>query len=190
LKRVFRGWGLVALVAAVVVLADQLSKNWIRNNIPLNSALAPFAGFESWFRLVHWNNTGAAFGIMQGQGGIFVVIAVVVIVAVLIYLRQLPADEWAVKFCLGLMLGGAIGNLIDRLRFGQVTDFLLFMLPMRGRVLEWPAFNVADSCIVVGVILLAFLLLREDKSSPASPEPVEKPATPGEEQQDGYEPQV
>ncbi len=204
MKRFFRGWVWVALVAVLVVVADQLSKNWIRSNIPLNSALVPFPGLEPYFRLVHWNNTGAAFGILQGQGGIFVVIAVVVIVGVLMYLRQLPSDQWAVKLCLGLMLGGAVGNLVDRLQFsGQVTDFLLFSLPVGGRVFEWPAFNVADSCIVVGVILMAFLLLREENQRPAEPVvaedagtrergDVETPGSPAaEEKQDsGYEARV
>ena len=67
------------------------------------------------------------------------------------------------RICLGLQLGGAIGNLIDRLRFsGQVTDFVLFTLPVRGRVLLWPAFNVADASIVVGVLILAWILLRNE----------------------------
>jgi len=135
---------------------------------------------------VHWNNTGAAFGIMQGQGGIFIVIAVVVIVAALVYLRYLPAGTWLIKLCLALQLGGAAGNLIDRIQFGQVTDFVLLTLPVNGRVLQWPAFNVADSSIVVGVILLAFLLLREDgqrSKARESEHPAESAATTAEEQQ-------
>jgi signal peptidase II len=170
LKRFFHGWAWVPLIAALVVVADQFSKNWIRTNIPLNGAKAPFPALEPWFKLVHWNNTGAAFGILQGQGGLFVVIAVVVIVAVLVYLRHLPASDWPIKLALGLQLGGAIGNLIDRLRFGPVTDFLLLSLPLNDRVLQWPAFNVADSCIVVGVILLALLLLREEQQRTTSAE--------------------
>ncbi len=166
MKRFFQGWGWVPLVAILVLLADQLSKNWIRTHLAADTFIAPFPALEPWFKIVHWNNTGAAFGIMQGQGGIFVVIAVVVIVAALVYLRYLPAGSWLVKLCLALQLGGAAGNLVDRLRFGQVTDFLLFSLPVHDRVLQWPAFNVADSCIVVGVILLAVLLLREDSQRP------------------------
>ena len=95
-------------------------------------------------------------------------IALVVIVAVLVYARYLPAGSWAVRLCLGLQLGGAVGNLIDRIQWGHVTDFLSLTLPVRGRVLEWPAFNVADSSIVVGVILLAFLLMRGDDTEGAA----------------------
>jgi signal peptidase II len=163
-------WGVTLLVAAIVVALDQWSKRLIELNIPLGESLAPYPALEPWFRLVHWTNTGAAFGLLRGQAPIFIAIALVVIVAVLIYSRQLPADSWAVRFCLGLMLGGAIGNLIDRLhQSGQVTDFLLFSLPVGGRVYEWPAWNVADASIVVGTILLGILLLRSEqaKTTPA-----------------------
>ena len=163
-------WGVTLLVAAVVVALDQWSKRQIELNIPLGESLAPFPALEPWFRLVHWTNTGAAFGLLRGQAPIFIAIALVVIVAVLIYSRQLPADSWAVRLCLGLMLGGAIGNLIDRLhQSGQVTDFLLFSLPVGGRVYEWPAWNVADGSIVVGTILLGIVLLRSEqaKTTPA-----------------------
>ncbi len=196
MKRFFQGWGWVPLVAIVVLLADQLSKNWIRTNLAPNAFMAPFPALEPWFKIVHWNNTGAAFGILQGQGGIFVIIALVVIVAALVYLRYLPAGSWLIKLCLALQLGGAAGNLWDRLQFGQVTDFLLFSLPLRDRVLQWPAFNVADSCIVVGVILLAFLLLREDSQRPKQhvapdrqPMPDARPSAPHpvDEAQDEYE---
>jgi signal peptidase II len=163
-------WAVTVVVAIVVVVLDQWSKNLIEQNIPLGGSLAPFPALEPWFTLVHWTNTGAAFGLLRGQAPLFVAIALVVIVVVLIYSRQLPANSWAVRICLGLMLGGATGNLIDRLhQGGQVTDFLLFSLPVGDRVYSWPAWNVADACIVVGTILLGILLLRsEHAKAPAS----------------------
>jgi signal peptidase II len=158
-------WLVTVLVAVAVVILDQWSKHLIEQNISLGGSLVPFPALEPWFRLVHWTNTGAAFGILRGQAPLFVAIALVVIVAVLIFARQLPADSWAVRICLGLMLGGAAGNLIDRLhQSGQVTDFLLFSLPVAGRVYEWPAWNVADGSIVVGTILLGILLLRSEQT--------------------------
>ena len=163
-------WGVTLLVAAVVVALDQWSKRLIELNIPLGQSLAPFPALEPWFKLVHWTNTGAAFGLLRGQAPLFIGIALVVIVAVLIYSRQLPADSWAVRICLGLMLGGALGNLIDRLhQSGQVTDFLLFSLPVGGRVYEWPAWNVADASIVVSTILLRILLLRSEHAQAPIP---------------------
>jgi signal peptidase II len=113
----------------------------------MGGSLAPFPALEPWFKLVHWTNTGAAFGLLQGQAPLFVAIALVVIVAVLIYSRQLPADSWAVRICLGLMLGGAIGNLIDRVTVGAVLDFV----DVYWRNHHFWAFNVADSAITVGV---------------------------------------
>lgn len=165
MKKAIRQWSVVPLVALLVVVVDQWSKHLIVTNIPLGGAYVPFPALEPYFKLVHWPNTGAAFGLFQGQGSLFVVIAVVVIVAVLIYARYLPTDSTAVKICLGLQLGGAIGNnLFDRLRLGHVTDFLLFTLPVGDRVYMWPAWNVADASIVVGTIVLAVLLLRTERA--------------------------
>jgi signal peptidase II len=163
-------WLVTLLVAGIVVALDQWTKYRIEQNIPLGGSLAPFPALEPWFKLVHWTNTGAAFGLLRGQAPIFIAIALVVIVAVLIYARQLPADSWAVRICLGLMLGGATGNLIDRLhQSGHVTDFLLFSLPVGDRVYEWPAWNVADASIVVGTILLGILLLRSEQAKAPVP---------------------
>ena len=156
-------WLIVPLVALIVVVLDQWSKSLIKANIPLGGSYTPFPNLKPYFNLVHWPNTGAAFGLLQGQGILFVVIAVVVIVAVMVYARFLPADNLGVKICLGLQLGGAIGNnLIDRVQLGHVTDFLLFSLPVGGRVYMWPAWNVADASIVVGTIGLVILLLRAE----------------------------
>lgn len=167
LKRNLASWALLPLLAAAIVAADQWTKGWIENNIPFNGSLTPFPALEPYFKLVYWSNTGAAFGILQGQASLFILIAVVVIVAVLVYARQLPAEGWAVRACLGLQLGGAVGNLIDRLEHaGHVTDFLLFTLPVGERVYMWPAWNIADGAIVVGTILLGILLLRAERQRP------------------------
>ena len=163
-------WLVTLVIAAVVVALDQWTKYLIEQNIPLGGYLAPFPALEPWFKLVHWTNTGAAFGLLRGQAPLFIGIALVVIAAVLIYSRQLPSDSWAVRICLGLMLGGAIGNLIDRLhQGGHVTDFLLFSLPVGDRVYSWPAWNVADASIVVGTILLGILLLRSENAKAPAP---------------------
>ncbi len=164
-------WGVVPLIALVVIGFDHWTKSLIIKNIPLNGSYAPFPKLAAYFNLVHWYNTGAAFGIFQDQGLLFVAIALVVIAALVIYARYLPGNSWGVKICLGLQVGGAIGNnLIDRLRFGHVTDFLLFTLPVGNKVYMWPAWNIADGSIVVGTILLMILLLRtESKKGEAQP---------------------
>ncbi len=156
-------WGFLPLVAAIIVMADQWTKGLIEKNLALGGTYAPFPALEPYFKLVYFRNTGAAFGILQGYSGLFSVIAVVAIVVALIYAGRLPASNGLVRALLGLPLGGALGNLVDRLQHqGQVTDFLLFTLPVGDRVYAWPAWNVADASIVVGVILLGLLLLRAE----------------------------
>ena len=140
------------LTGLLIVTADQLSKLWIRSNLLVGQSL-PEAGF---FRLTHVHNTGAAFGLFQDQSFLLTIVALVGIAVLLVYAlfiyRRFPfLDDRLGKSALGLVLGGTVGNLIDRLRFGYVTDFI--------GVGIWPAFNIADSAIVVGVIIFAYSLL-------------------------------
>jgi len=140
------------LTGLLIVTADQLSKLWIRSNLLVGQSL-PEAGF---FRLTHVHNTGAAFGLFQGQSFPLTIVALVGIAVLLLYAlfiyRRFPfLDNVLGKSALGLVLGGTVGNLIDRLRFGYVIDFI--------GVGIWPAFNIADSAIVVGVIIFAYSLL-------------------------------
>ena len=139
------------LTALLVVVADQLSKMWIRSNLVVGQSL-PETGF---FRLTHIHNTGAAFGLFRGQSFPLTIVALVGIAVLLLYAlfiyRRFPIlDNKLGRSALGLVLGGTVGNLIDRLRLGYVTDFI--------DVGIWPAFNIADSAIVVGIIILAYSL--------------------------------
>ena len=142
-----------SLTGLLIVVADQLSKVWIRTNLVEGQSLFK-VGF---FRITYVQNTGAAFGLLQGQSFALTIVAITGVVALLVYAlffyRYFPwLDSMLTRFGLGLMLGGTLGNLIDRLRFGYVTDFIDFGY--------WPAFNVADSAITVGVIIFAYSLLR------------------------------
>ena len=139
------------LTVLLIIAADQLSKIWIRASLAVGQSL-PETGFP---RLTHVTNTGAAFGWFQGQSFPLTIVALVGVVvlllyAVLIYVRFPFFVIWLVWVSLGLVLGGTVGNLIDRLRLGYVTDFIDFGF--------WPTFNIADSAIVVGVIILAYSL--------------------------------
>ena len=141
------------LTAFLIVAADQLSKIWIRANLAIGQSLFE-AGF---FRLTHVHNTGAAFGLFRGQSFSLTIVAsvgigVLLVYAFLAYRRLSFLDNTLGKASLGLVLGGTVGNLIDRLRFGYVTDFIDFGF--------WPAFNIADSAIVIGVIIFAYSCLR------------------------------
>jgi signal peptidase II len=144
----------LAVIAAVIFGLDQWTKAFVKASLVQGEWWAPIPSAWRLFRFTHTTNTGAAFGIFPNQGGFFVVIAIVVVVAIVLYYRNLPAGSWVVRVALGLQLGGAMGNLFDRLRFGYVTDFI--------DVGFWPVFNIADSSIVIGVALIAYSLWKDD----------------------------
>lgn len=155
-----RNWIILLGTAALTLAADLASKTLVVNNLPLNTSQAPPLSFlEPVFSLTYTTNTGAAFGLFADRGVLFILIAFAVIAAIIFYYRYLPEGYGWVRLALGLQLGGALGNLIDRLRQGYVIDFIdLNFWPLK----DWPIFNIADSAIVVGVSLLAILMLFED----------------------------
>lgn len=139
---------LSAAVAVATVLLDQATKIAVARNLSICERI-PVLG--SVLRLTHIRNSGAVFGMMRGAGAYFTffsVVAAVVLVVVLFFSRR---ASMLVRVSLGLVLGGAVGNLIDRLRFGAVVDFIDVGI---GETARWPCFNVADSAITIGVILL------------------------------------
>ncbi len=155
-------------VAALLVVADQLSKLWVVNTFPLNGS-GRYVGLGFYFTYVR--NTGAAFGIFQNNTLVLGILSAVVSVLLAVYLwrraRETPAlQNWA----LTLILAGAFGNMIDRFWLGYVRDFIHFQIPS----FNFAVFNIADSCVVVGAGLLLFssFFIRE---RPA-PRPLETPA--------------
>jgi signal peptidase II len=147
-------WLLLFGVAALTILADQVSKAYVVAHLNLQESWMPFGFIEPLFRFTHVHNTGAAFGLFPQGGSIFLLIAVIVSAIIVYYYRQIPGHAWLIRLALGLQLGGALGNVVDRVRLGYVVDFF--------NVEYWPVFNVADSCIVIGVALLALAMLREE----------------------------
>ncbi len=142
-------------VALVVLTLDQLTKSWVVASLPEGGWWSPVPGLWRVFRIVHTTNSGAAFGIFPQQGSFFILVAVVVVLAIVFYQQRLPINGWLIRLTLGLQLGGATGNLVDRLRYGSVVDFI--------DIGFWPIFNLADLSIVVGVAVLAYHLWREDQ---------------------------
>lgn len=138
-------------VALVIIVLDQVTK-WTIRRVLLPGESWPNA---DWFvRITHVTNTGAAFGILQGQTAVLVVTSILGLGAILIYYLYPPMEHGLLRVALGLQLGGAIGNLADRIRAGEVTDFIDFR--------HFPAFNVADSAITVGICsILVFFALVE-----------------------------
>lgn len=152
----------LAYLAALVVLSDQVTKNLLGDYLPLHASKMIIPGFLD---LVHVRNTGAAFSLLAGaQTGLrrffFVTITILALVVMIYLLGRTPKQEVWTRRGLVLILGGALGNLLDRLRYGEVIDFLHFHLG----TYYWPAFNVADSAITVGAGILLVLVLK-----PATP---------------------
>ena len=142
------------LIALLIVILDRLAKLAVESKIPLHDGIQIIPGF---FRLTHLENRGAAFGLFADSPspwtiGTLVLFSVVALVVVSTLLWKNSHKVSTTGVGLALILGGAIGNLWDRLTAGHVTDFLLFYV---GRY-QWPAFNVADSAIVVGACLLVY----------------------------------
>lgn len=154
-------WGRLLLlsIAALVFVADQASKFLVLRYLPLGESWNPIPALRGLVSVTHVVNSGAAFGLFPDRGMLFLIIAIVVVVAIVAYYRYLPTDQILVRASLGLQLGGALGNLFDRLKFGYVIDFIDFKI--------WPVFNLADSAIVIGVVILAFHLLREPEKPKA-----------------------
>ena len=150
-------------IATVTLLIDQFTKYLAATYLAAIKIWAPIPSLAHILTFTYTTNTGVAFGLFKDLGPVFVVVAVVVITAIILYQREVPEGALFVRAVLGLMLGGAVGNLIDRLRLGHVIDFIHLHYYAPTVMLDWPVFNVADSAIVVGVILLALTMLREGK---------------------------
>lgn len=147
-------------VAGVSVALDQWTKWLVRTNIEYSGQWLPdwLNWLSPYARIVHWYNSGAAFGMFQNGNLIFTVLAFVVIAAILYYFPSVDSDDWTLKLAMGLQLGGAVGNLIDRLIMQKVTDFI--------SIWTFPVFNIADASISVGVAVLllgVWLKEREEK---------------------------
>jgi signal peptidase II len=146
---------LLASITFLVVGLDQWTKYLVRTKLVYGEMWSPWKWLEPYARFIHWDNSGAAFGMLQGFGGIFTVLAILVSIGIIYYYPRLDPDDWQIRVILGMQLGGAMGNLVDRLfRDGRVTDFI--------SVWTFPVFNVADSCITVGTILLISLIWYRD----------------------------
>ena len=170
MKKFLKEYWLLLTIGGVIVILDQITKAVVRVNIPFGGQWMPLDWLAPYFRFVHWENTGAAFGFFQGGGIIFGILAVIVTVFILIYYPQIPNDEKLMRVAISMQLGGALGNLIDRIIFGPVTDFI--------SVGRFPVFNIADSSITVGVgllILALWITERKEKHAKSSQSQITSP---------------
>ena len=157
MKLSFRDYPFLLLVAGSIVALDQWTKSIVRANLPLGSTWLP-EGWEwlsPYARILHWYNTGAAFGLFKNGAILFSILAIVISVLIIIYFPRIEAGNWWLRVAMSMQLGGAVGNLISRVTMsGRVTDFISLG--------TFPVFNVADSSITIGtIILLLGMWLKE-----------------------------
>jgi len=167
LKRYLKAYIFLLPISLSLIVLDQWTKNLIRANLVLNEFWTPIEWLAPYVRIVNWHNTGAAFGIFQGMNSIFMVLAFVIIGLILIYFPMIPDDDFFFRLALSLQMAGAAGNLIDRIFRGYVTDFISI-----GR---FPVFNVADSCITMGVVVLLIGMWVEERRTKNEPRTEDDP---------------
>lgn len=165
MTRWFRGRLLLWGGAAAILAVDQLVKAWVVATLPFGVPVAYFAWLKPVLSFTYITNTGVAFGLFPQLGDFFTILALVVVAAMVFFQRSIPPDDWLLHIALGFQVGGALGNLADRLFRGSVVDFLDFNFwPLQN----WAVFNLADAAIVSGVSLLVLIsLLRPEEETPA-----------------------
>lgn len=147
MKKYIRDYALLFAMAGIVIGLDQWTKALVRTHLEFGGMWSPWDWLMPYARIVHWNNSGAAFGILQGRSLLFTVLAFIVTGVIIYYFPRVSTRDWTLRLAMGLQLGGAMGNLIDRLIMGgQVTDFI--------SVGSFAVFNIADASITVGVAIL------------------------------------
>ena len=160
MKNTVRDYIYLFSLAGTIIALDQWTKSIVRTQLAFGHSWVPWDWLEPYARIVYWHNSGAAFGLGQNLSLLFTILPFLVAGAIIFYYPQIPRSDWPLRVALGLQLGGAIGNLIDRLTIGFVTDFISI-----GR---FPVFNVADSSISIGVAVLIigmWIMERQQKST-------------------------
>jgi len=150
----------LSIIAAIILVLDQATKLYVDANFKLHETVPVIRGF---FHLTYVRNKGAAFGILSDSAiriPFFITVSIIAMLGILWYIKHIRKDQKLALFSLSLVFSGAFGNLIDRIRFGEVIDFLDVFWQRH----HWPAFNVADSAITVGVVLLFIEMWREDRN--------------------------
>jgi signal peptidase II len=150
-------WFPAAIIIAAVAFLDQVTKSLVVKHYQIGESMSVIPGF---FHITHIRNRGAVFGMFRDAGEsfrywFFCVATIPLVIVLLVIMRRLKDDQTITFYAMAFIVGGAVGNLIDRFRFGEVTDFLDFFI---GRI-HWPAFNVADAAISCGAVLILLLMM-------------------------------
>jgi signal peptidase II len=155
LKNIYKDYLYLFSIAGLIIVIDQITKEIIRQNLASEEIWSPWEWLTPYARLVNWHNFGAAFGMFQNGNTVFAILAIIVSILIILYFPRIPKQDWLLRLALAMQLGGAVGNLIDRLTQGYVTDFI--------SVGRFPVFNVADACISVGGVFLVLAVWLFDQ---------------------------
>jgi signal peptidase II len=153
---------ILVVVSALVLIIDQVTKLYVDRNMLLHSSITVIDNF---FNITYLRNKGAAFGILANSSfrlPFFILVSVVAVCVIVVVIKRLREDQTLAAISLSLIFSGALGNLIDRIRLGEVIDFL----DAHWYEHHWPAFNIADSAICIGVFLLAIDMFLEERRQP------------------------
>ena len=149
-------------LAPVVFVADQVTKRIVQTSMALQDSTPVLGDF---FRLTYIHNSGAAFGLKIGPPFVHTAVSIVALFALIWLFRSVPSGNRIMRPALSMVLGGALGNIVDRVRIGMVADFF----DVGIGTWRWPVFNVADSFVTIGILLIAFSYLRQDPHREAAP---------------------
>jgi len=164
LKNLIKNYLFLFLIAGLVIALDQYTKSLVRTSLGIGEMWAPWPWLMPYARIVHWWNTGIAFGMFQELGSLFKVLPVLISLVLLYYFPRIPANVHLLRIGMGMQLGGAVGNLIDRLTVGHVTDFI--------SVGNLPVINLADASITVGVAILLLGVWLQERRQKKDSEPL------------------
>jgi signal peptidase II len=158
-REILRKWLLFIIVAGVVLAADQISKRVVIETLLLGQSVQPVEALHPFFQITRSENRGAAFGLLPGAGNVFTVIAIIVVLAMIWLYPRTDPEAGLTRFAFGLVCGGALGNVLDRIEYGLVIDFIHYQIP--GLISN--VSNLADHAIVLGVILIFIDSWRSDR---------------------------
>lgn len=159
MKKKIHSYLVLLLIASIIIALDQWTKALVRDNLAMGEIWMPWVWLSPYARVVHWYNTGVAFGMFQDHGMIFKVLNSIIAVLILVFFPRLSEGDWFLKVALSMQFGGAVGNLIDRFTLGHVTDFI--------SIGNFAVFNIADASVTMGVGIMILGLWYQKKRDKA-----------------------